>query len=164
MKKGFILPLVLLILALMSGIAVVLGRLSSEKTLSLKNQEGSYYTKEIVVTLVNSTEEISEDEENLSSDNVDLSTRNSYVKFDSEGSWNYIEVTVTPSKQLDNMRDYAYFYQNGWTVIEKTSETSESITYAGYVDVVAGEFYLYFYFSNNGSNRTGTVKVTLTNK
>jgi restriction endonuclease S subunit len=116
------------------------------------------------VTLVNSTEEISEDEENLSSDNVDLSTWNSYVKFDSEGSWNYIEVTVTPSKQLDKMRDYAYFYQNGWTVIDKTSETSESITYAGYVDVVAGEFYLYFYFSNNGNNRTGTVKVTLTNK
>ena len=55
-KKGFILPLVLLILALMSGIAVVLGRLSSEKTLSLKNQEGSYYAKEITVTLVDAEE------------------------------------------------------------------------------------------------------------
>lgn len=56
MKRGFILPLVLLILALMSGIAVVLGRLSSEKTLSLKNQEGSYYSKEITVTLVDEEE------------------------------------------------------------------------------------------------------------
>gem|GEM_PF-4497510 len=55
-RKAFILPLVLLILALMSGIAVVLGRLSSEKTLSLKNQEGSYYAKEITVTLVDNEE------------------------------------------------------------------------------------------------------------
>ncbi|ADO81947.1 hypothetical protein [Ilyobacter polytropus] len=51
-RKAFILPLVLLILALMSGIAVVLGRLSSEKTLSLKNQERSYYAEEITVILV----------------------------------------------------------------------------------------------------------------
>ena len=58
-KRGFILPLVLLILALMSGIAVVLGRLSSEKTLSLKNQEGSYYAKEITVILVDSESDTS---------------------------------------------------------------------------------------------------------
>lgn len=52
MKKGFILPLVLIIMAMLLGVSAVLSKLAEQKTRSLKAQEVSYYSgKEIVIEL-----------------------------------------------------------------------------------------------------------------
>ncbi len=129
-KRGFILPLVLLILALMSGIAVVLGRLSSEKTLSLKNQEGSYYAKEITVTLVESGaeegEEESEGEEietsELTSTSITLKKNKSETK---KVKWKDItggSYSISVKIESENDMDYSYSY-----TVKKGNKT-EAIT------------------------------------
>jgi hypothetical protein len=137
-RKGFILPLVLLILALMSGIAVVLGRLSQEKTLSLKNQEGSYYAKEITVTLVNSgTEEDNESiiyeltgtltlEDNKESKEEKIEWKDTDIP---EGNYN-ISVKIESEHNMD--------YENTYT-IEKNKNNTETITETVEVENVSAE-------------------------
>jgi hypothetical protein len=135
MKKGFILPLVLLILALMSGIAVVLGRLSQEKTLSLKNQEGSYYAKEITVILVDSsgdsTTVVSGDEIiNFSTELKNNITKNSEDKFEI-GSY-YIKVVITGTDEISSK--IKSVTSNGDDLVLNESESTENIrVYSGTV-------------------------------
>ncbi len=58
MKKGFILPLVLIIMSMLLGVSVVLSKLAEEKTRSLKAQEASYYSgKELAIELREKTVE-----------------------------------------------------------------------------------------------------------
>ena len=138
MKKGFILPLVLLILALMSGIAVVLGRLSSEKTLSLKKQENSYYTKEITVTLVDDTEggsDSSSGEINLS-ENITLKKNDTqYASYSEVSSGNYsitVEIEVVDNSQ--SLSRIEGVTANGST-LEKISNDGNVAVYSGNVTI-----------------------------
>lgn len=161
-RKAFILPLVLLILALMSGIAVVLGRLSQEKTLSLKNQEGSYYAKEITVILVESgTEEENEESEisELAIKTLTLQKKKSSKKKNLE--WDSIpegSYSISVKIESDNDMDYIYSY-----TIEKNKNKTETITETVEIESVSAEGadLTFENISDDGSeiNYTGTVVV-----
>jgi len=59
MKRAFIMPLVLILMAMLLGVALVLSKIAEDKTKSLKSQETGYYSgKEVVVRLVDSKNEV----------------------------------------------------------------------------------------------------------
>jgi hypothetical protein len=190
-RKAFILPLVLLILALMSGIAVVLGRLSSEKTLSLKNQEGSYYAKEITVTLVNSGTE--EDNESIIYELIDTLTleddkesKEEKIEWKDtdipEGNYN-ISVKIESENDMDSENTYTIKKNKNKTetitetveienvsaekedlTFEKISDDGTEINYTGIVEVGKdGKLKIEIEYTNTTENDiTADITVTLT--
>lgn len=164
-RKGFILPLVLLILALMSGIAVVLGRLSSEKTLSLKNQEGSYYAKEISVILVDKeesddsggTEDGGEDtsEESTSSvvteNDVTLKNGNGALTVIDSETEEYKSIKVVISGSGENIKSISVNDKQ----ITKDDESTYTYTFTETQD------YLKLVINGGGKSNVVTVTVTL---
>ncbi|WP_319369865.1 hypothetical protein [uncultured Ilyobacter sp.] len=167
MKKGFILPLVLLILALMSGIAVVLGRLSSEKTLSLKKQEGSYYAKEITVTLVeNGNEEGEEENEDLESEINELTSTSITLKKNKSETqkveWKRFEnrtydviIAVDPNDKIN------------WVSKDKNGSEKFEVNGSGYTGSVIvgsnGKLTIYINYTNSTNSKiTATAKGTYT--
>ncbi|WP_372714805.1 hypothetical protein [Ilyobacter sp.] len=172
-KRGFILPLVLLILALMSGIAVVLGRLSSEKTLSLKKQESSYYAKEITVILVDedATEDsgTTDDSGNTSdsTSGVSLASNNSSIDVDftgvKNGTYN-IEVKITSTKNIKNVITAVTVNGNGTGITLSETTTGDrkyKRTYTGTITVENNSLIITI-GSSNSSSPVVAVNYTLT--
>ncbi|WP_320045753.1 hypothetical protein [uncultured Ilyobacter sp.] len=165
-RKGFILPLVLLILALMSGIAVVLGRLSSEKTLSLKKQESSYYAKEITVILVaeETTDDSGETDDGggdtvedstpvvITKNDVTLKNGNGALTVISSATEEYKNIKVVVSDEGEN--------------ISSVSANSKQMTSEGALNYIYTftdtQNYLNLVIRGGGKNNVVTVTVTLT--
>ncbi len=166
MKKGFILPMALLIMALMGGISIVLSKIAEEKTVSLKKQESGYYKKEIIVKLVDDVEGPGTAAEKINIYSVNLSGSQPFVEVKNENgiTGNYIKIRVKPDKHADKMWKDAY-YQQGYGSIEKLSKTENingEVVYEGEVEINAAPFIIYFYFSSNGK-RSGDVEITIEN-
>ncbi len=84
MKKGFILPVILILISLVTAVALVLNKMSTDRTGSLSNQDKSYYSgKEITVKLVE--EKISENTETPFTDAVSLNSKDGYIRFINSG-------------------------------------------------------------------------------